>query len=57
MRGPKILHQTITYKADEPFIIHTVTKEGVNHTYIKNSRWHEELEIAYIISGHSLHRL
>ncbi len=53
MRGPLILHQTVEYRENEPVLIRTAIKEGANHTYVKNSHWHDELEIVYLLSGHS----
>ena len=51
MRSPLIQRQTIEYTENESFVLHKVIKSGINHTYQKNSHWHEDLEIIYICRG------
>lgn len=49
-------HETFTYKGDEPFIIINITSKitrTVRHKLLEH--WHEELEIAYVLAGHSIH--
>lgn len=49
MRGQRILHQTLEYPAQEPFVLMTARYADVDHPFITNSHWHEELEIVYIL--------
>lgn len=49
MRESLILHQTVEYHAGETFLIRNAGNGGANLPYGRNSHWHEELEIAYIL--------
>lgn len=51
MRSPLIQRQSIAYLENESFALHKVIKSGVNHTYQKNSHWHDDLEIVYLLHG------
>lgn len=53
MCSPLIQRQTIEYTENESFVLHKVIKSGINHTYQKNSHWHEDLEIIYISRGNA----
>lgn len=49
-------HETFAYKEDEPFIIINITSSiaaKARHKLLEH--WHEELEIAYVLVGHSIH--
>ena len=51
MRSPLIQRQTVEYGENEAFAMHKVIKSGVNRTYRKNSHWHEDLQILYLLQG------
>ena len=51
MRSPLIQIQTIEYRDNEPFILSKALKSGVNHTYQKNSHWHEDMQLIYLFQG------
>ncbi len=55
MRNPLILYQTIDYRDNETFSLYKVTKEGVNHVYLKNSHWNENMEIVLLLHGKAKH--
>ena len=51
MRSPLIQRQTIEYRENEAFALNKVIQSGINHTYQKNSHWHEDLQIIYLFQG------
>ncbi|MCM1174558.1 MAG: AraC family transcriptional regulator [Blautia sp.] len=57
MRETLVKHQSIQYQHNEPFsivnVFHTHTLQ--EEIYVKNSHWHEELELLYVFQGHSRH--
>ena len=55
MREPLARHQTLEYQAGMPFLIINITKELGEHFYVKNSHWHEDLEMAYSFGCTSRH--
>lgn len=55
MREPLVRHETIEYQQNEPFHIVNATGDNADAMYVKNSHWHEELEIAYVLHGHYFH--
>lgn len=55
MREPLARHQTLEYQADMPFLIINITKEQGESFYVKNSHWHEDLEMAYSFGCTSRH--
>lgn len=55
MREPLAKHQTLEHQKDMPFIIRNATRDSATNYYVKNSHWHEELEIAYSLCCTSRH--
>ena len=55
MREPLVKHQIIEYKRNEPFFAANAGAWSIDDTYVKNSHWHEELEIAYVLQGNYAH--
>ncbi len=55
MRNPLILYQTVEYRNNETLRLCKVTKEGVNHVYLKNSHWNEAMEIVLLLEGKAKH--
>lgn len=55
MREPLARYQTLEYQTDIPFLIINVTKEEAEHYFVKNSHWHEDLEVAYTLGCTSRH--
>lgn len=56
MDKSKVPRETFVYRADEPFIIYNITSEVAERNRHKLlQHWHEELELAYALVGHSIH--
>lgn len=55
MREPLARHQTLEYQKDMPFLVRNTTRDTATDYYVKNSHWHEELEIAYSLCCTSRH--
>lgn len=54
MSEPLLKHETFEYRADEPFLVINIVPARVQLDRLLN-HWHEELEIAYVLKGTSLH--
>ena len=54
MSEPLLKHETFEYREDEPFLIFNIVPTSVPYERLLN-HWHEELEVAYVIKGNSLH--
>ncbi|MCM1134413.1 MAG: AraC family transcriptional regulator [Clostridium sp.] len=55
MREPLVRHQIIQYQHNEPFVVGNVSSMSREEIYVKNSHWHEELELLYVFKGRSRH--
>lgn len=55
MKKPLPKHQKVEYKRNEPFFVANVRCGDSDYVYIKNSHWHEDLEIAYVVKGGGIH--
>lgn len=55
MREPLVKHQIIEYRPNEPFFVANINSYSKDDFYIKNSHWHEELELLYVLHGASKH--
>ncbi|MDE7179073.1 MAG: AraC family transcriptional regulator [Lachnospiraceae bacterium] len=55
MREPLVKHQIIEYRSNEPFYAANTDSRSRNDLYVKNSHWHEELEMYYAFQGRSRH--
>lgn len=56
MDRSNVPQETFVYRADEPFIICNITSEVTERNRHKLlQHWHEELELAYALVGHSVH--
>lgn len=55
MKNSVFRHQAIEYPPGQPFWAGIATEAAADYIYVKSSHWHEDLEIAYVKSGHSYH--
>lgn len=55
MREPLVKHQIIEYRPNEPFYAANANSRSGDDFYVKNSHWHEELELLYVFHGSSRH--
>lgn len=55
MREPLAKHETIEYRPNEPFHVSNANSSSGEEFYVKNSHWHEELEILYVFQGVTRH--
>lgn len=55
MREPLVKHQIIEYRPNEPFYAANTNSRSGDDFYVKNSHWHEELELLYVFHGSSRH--
>ena len=55
MKKPLPKHQKVEYRRNEPFFVANVRCGDSDYVYIKNSHWHEDLEIAYVVKGGGIH--
>ena len=55
MRETLPRHQIIEYQRNEPFYAANARQKDADYIYIKNSHWHEELELAYCLQGNAVH--
>ncbi|MBD5169787.1 MAG: AraC family transcriptional regulator [Oscillibacter sp.] len=55
MREPLIKHQIIEYRRNEPFYAANTNARSGENLYVRNSHWHEELELVYSLHGRSRH--
>lgn len=55
MREPLARHQSLEYEKDLPFYIVNVCPAQSDEFYVKNSHWHEELELAYSLNSIGRH--
>lgn len=45
MREPLVKHQIIQYQPNEPFYVVNINHYNADDFYVRNSHWHEELEL------------
>lgn len=55
MRESLVRHEIVKYQRNEPFHTSNATESAANDVYVKNSHWHEELEIDYVVRGDYYH--
>lgn len=55
MNNSLFKHQAIEYPPGQPFWAGIATEADADYIYVKSSHWHEDLEIAYVNSGHNYH--
>lgn len=55
MREPLVKHQIIQYQPNEPFYVVNINHYNADDFYVRNSHWHEELELLYVFHGSSRH--
>jgi len=55
MREQLVKHQIIEYRPNEPFYVVNTRSIYKDYIYVKNSHWHEELELFYSLRGYSRH--
>lgn len=55
MREPLVKHQIIGYRPNEPFYTANTNSRSGEDFYVKNSHWHEELELFYSLQSCTRH--